>query len=170
MPTRLPPRTPPTPLFEPPLERWPAAGVYQVWLRVPAALHLRIGRLGRFDFPPGLYVYTGRAARGLKARVLRHAHGGRRQHWHIDYLLHRLAVRIVRITLASANPNDECRVNRATARTARPVAPGFGASDCGEGCSSHLLLAESESVMKAPSLPRLHRQQRRPDDPRFTIQ
>ena len=93
-----------SPTFIPPIERWPAAGVYQLHLRVSVAIRVRIGRLGLFTFPPGWYVYTGRAARGLRARVQRHVAGARRKHWHIDYLLAHPEVRIERVELASDNP------------------------------------------------------------------
>jgi Uri superfamily endonuclease len=103
---------------------------------VSATIRIRVGRLGVFRFRPGTYVYTGRAARGLKARVLRHIRGSQCKHWHIDYLLGRSEVRLQRVTLASGNPADECRVNQAT--PGRPVIRGFGASDCRQGCGAHL--------------------------------
>jgi Uri superfamily endonuclease len=125
-------------VFEPPIERWPAAGVYQLWLRVSVASRLTIGRLGRFTFPAGRYVYTGRASRGLRARVLRHARGAHRKHWHIDYLLARREVRLERVRLASSDPDDECAINRALSAEGAAVAPGFGASDCRSHCPTHL--------------------------------
>ena len=132
-------RTQPTPpTFEPPLERWPDAGVYQLRLRVSVELRVRVGRLGRLAFPAGFYVYTGRAARGLPARVRRHVRGSPRQHWHIDYLLRRPEVQIERVVLASDDPADECAVNQTTIGGGSLVIPGFGASDCRHGCSSHL--------------------------------
>lgn len=129
------------PTFDPPLDRWPPAGVYQLRLRVSVGLHLTIGRLGRFWFPPGRYVYTGRAARGLAARVQRHVdlccgRGVWRQHWHIDYLLAHPAVRLERVTVASKDPAAECLVSQSVAGDA--IAPGFGASDCRRGCRTHL--------------------------------
>lgn len=128
--------SPPT-LCRPPLEEWPPAGVYQLWLRVPVAQQLVVGRLGRCCLPAGLYVYTGRAARGPAARVRRHLRRTPRPHWHIDYLLARPAIRIAAVTLASTRPEDECRLNRALGGSA--VVPGFGASDCRAGCRAHLL-------------------------------
>ena len=126
------------PIFEPPLDEWPIAGVYQLWLRVSAETCVTVGRLGRFRFAAGRYVYTGRASRGLCARVRRHVLGGRRRHWHIDYLLACPHVRVERVVLASLEPEDECAVNRATVGGGQLVAPGFGASDCRAGCESHL--------------------------------
>jgi Uri superfamily endonuclease len=121
----------------PALADWPDAGVYQLWLRVSAPLCPAVGRLGHLDLPPGLYVYTGRAARGLAARVRRHLRGSGRKHWHIDYLLSRPEVEVVRVVLASDRPGDECRMNQAV--HGQIVAPGFGASDCRARCGAHLL-------------------------------
>lgn len=133
-------RSSPSATFVPPLGRWPDRGVYQLWLRVSVDLRVTVGRLGRFHFPAGLYVYTGRAARALRARVLRHVRGSPRKHWHIDYLLAGRGVRIERVALASDDPREECACHQTVSRRGRYVAPGFGASDCREGCSAHLCL------------------------------
>jgi Uri superfamily endonuclease len=105
---------------------------------VSVDLRVTVGRLGRFRFPAGLYVYTGRAARGLRARVLRHVRGAARKHWHIDYLLSRREVRIERVALASTDPDEECAVNRAAAGKGRCPVQAFGASDCKKRCEAHL--------------------------------
>ncbi len=128
------------PTFTPALDAWPDAGVYQLWIRLRRTVILRVGSLGHLRFAAGTYIYTGRAARGLRARVLRHVHGGRRRHWHIDYLLANPAARVVRVVLASAKPDDECRVNAATGCNAAVAALRFGASDCRSGCPAHLWL------------------------------
>ena len=127
-----------SPRFEPPLDDWPPAGVYQLWLRVSVVIRVRVGRLGRCEFPPGRYVYTGRAGCGLPARVRRHVRRRTVRQWHIDYLLGRREVRLERATLASRRPADECPVNQATG--GRVIVPGFGSSDCHVGCGAHLLL------------------------------
>lgn len=120
------------------LTAWPDCGVYQIWFRVACSITVRVGKLGRFRFPAGQYVYTGRAARSLKARVRRHIAGAGRKYWHIDYLLSRPECRISRVILASVDPTEECVANTAVGRTARCPAPGFGASDCRHRCGTHL--------------------------------
>ena len=45
-----------------------------------------------------------------------------------------------RVVLASIDPAEGCAVNRSFAPQLGCVAPGFGASDCREGCESHLFL------------------------------
>jgi len=125
-------------VFEPPLERWPDCGVYQLHLRLSGRVRIRVGRLGRCTFPAGRYVYTGRAARHLPARVRRHVRGARRRRWHIDYLLAHRAVRIEKVVLAAGRAAAECAVNRRLGRAGRCIVRGFGASDCRAGCAAHL--------------------------------
>jgi Uri superfamily endonuclease len=126
------------PAFTPALDAWPDAGVYQLWIRLRRSVVLRVGSLGQVRFAAGTYIYTGRAARGLRARVLRHVHGGRRRHWHIDYLLASAAAHLERVELSSTRPEEECAVNATTGRGAVAAIPRFGASDCRSGCPAHL--------------------------------
>jgi Uri superfamily endonuclease len=130
-------------VFEPPLDEWPAAGVYQLWIRVLRELRLTVGRVGRFRMPAGMYVYTGRAARGLQARVLRHVRGSDRRHWHVDYLLASKSTRLERVILASADPEHECDVSRSLASYGTCIIPRFGASDCSRRCPTHLWLIDA---------------------------
>ena len=125
-------------MSEVPLECWPDRGVYQLWLRVESEAAVTVGRLGRFVFSRGVYVYTGRASRGLRARVARHINGATRKHWHIDYLLAHPKVRLTWVVLASPDPEMECPVNQAIGRQGQCLVPGFGASDCRNGCPAHL--------------------------------
>jgi Uri superfamily endonuclease len=106
---------------------------YQLHIDVAGAVRCPIGRLGAFDFPPGRYVYTGSARRGLEARIARHLRSDKVLHWHIDYLLAAPGVRIVAV---ARSRRAECALNRAV--PGRLVAAGFGASDCNAGCGAHL--------------------------------
>jgi Uri superfamily endonuclease len=125
------------PTFTPALDAWPDAGVYQLWIELRRPVKVCVGALGEIHFARGTYIYTGRASRGLRARVLRHATGAQRVRWHIDYLLAQRSARVEKVILASTNPDDECRVNGAAADS-RVAVPGFGASDCRSGCPGHL--------------------------------
>ena len=129
---------PKEPVFTPAFDAWPDAGVYRLWLRLRRPVLLHVGSLGWVQFRAGMYVYTGRAARGLRARVLRHVRGGRRRHWHIDYLLRSSVARVRRVVLASTDPDDECAVNCELANEGSVAVPRFGASDCRSGCPAHL--------------------------------
>lgn len=119
---------------------------YQLAIRIARTIRIQVGRLGQFTFPAGRYVYTGSARRGLDARIRRHLSRAKRLHWHIDYLLAAPGAKITRVVLAD---NPECALNRSTRGVI--VVPGFGSSDCGSGCGSHLKLVERA--------PRVHRAQ-----------
>ena len=125
------------PTVTPALDAWPDAGVYQLWIKLRRRMKMGVGALGVIHFAKWMFIYTGRAARGSRARVLRHVRGAVRLHWHIDYLLTQRNARVERVILASTDPDDECRVNRAAA-DGRVAVPGFGASDCRDGCPGHL--------------------------------
>ena len=77
----------------------------------PRAATVTVGRLGRFRFPPGVYVYTGSARRNLEARSRRHLSRTKNLHWHSDYLLADPAARIVAVRRFRA---AVCAVNQRT--------------------------------------------------------
>jgi Uri superfamily endonuclease len=106
---------------------------YQLTISVARPLRLRIGRLGRFLFPAGRYVYTGSAKRNFEARIARHLRKEKPLRWHIDWLLAAPGVAVVSVKRSGAS---ECALNQKIAGAI--VAPGFGASDCRSGCGSHL--------------------------------
>ncbi len=106
---------------------------YQLTIEVKARVRVQVGRLGAFDFPAGRYVYTGSARRNIEARIARHLSQAKKMHWHIDYLL---AARGVRVIEVKRFAEPECVVNQGIA--GEIIVRGFGASDCGAGCGSHL--------------------------------
>ncbi|MDR0379956.1 MAG: GIY-YIG nuclease family protein [Candidatus Accumulibacter sp.] len=106
-------------------------------IEVATPVRVVVGRLGEFEFPAGLYVYTGSARRNFEARVRRHLSSTKKMRWHVDYLL---AAPGVRVREVKHFCEDECLVNQRTAGEI-PV-PGFGASDCRAGCGSHLKFLE----------------------------
>jgi Uri superfamily endonuclease len=109
------------------------ARTYQLVIELISPVRLQIGKLGRFDFPAGRYVYTGSARRNLAARVARHLSRRKRLRWHIDYLL---ATGRGRVTAVRLSRRAECALNRATPGAV--PAPRFGASDSRAGCGSPL--------------------------------
>ena len=117
-------------------------GTYVLALWLDATRTISIGRLGRFEFPSGWYLYVGsaRGPGGLRARLLRHWRrfaSGKRAHWHVDYL------REHAIWGGAWARGSEHRLecSWAAALRRRPdattVAAGFGASDC--RCATHLV-------------------------------
>ena len=113
-----------------------SSGVYQLFLRLPETATLQIGRLGKFDFPAGLYVYTGSAMGGIGARVARHLRTEKKKHWHIDYLLAQATIEA--IAVLSTKERMECLLHTALMQEleGKVVAARFGSSDC--RCPSHL--------------------------------
>ncbi len=115
---------------------------YQLLVRVSHAVRLRVGALGTQTLEAGWYLYTGSARRNLAARIQRHLHRSKRKRWHIDYLLLSPGVEVVRVFTSS---KEECQWNQATG--GEVVIPGFGASDCRQGCGAHLLrIGETQAI------------------------
>ena len=117
-----------------------AKGSYILVLQLEHAVDdLQVGRLGRFPFPAGSYLYVGSAfgSGGLAARLGHHVRSDHaRPHWHIDYL--RARARLCEAWTVAGPVHMECRWCAALA--AEPgvsiPAPGFGSRDT--GCPSHL--------------------------------
>lgn len=121
-----------------------SAGVYILHLHVENQHDLQIGRLGKFTFPPGEYLYIGsaRGPGGIAARLGRHLRGNGRCHWHIDWL--RRVAGVNGYIYLVTNENLECAWSQhlAARLQAHFPAQGFGASDCQKSqnrCTSHLL-------------------------------
>ena len=101
-----------------------------------------MGKLGRFDFPAGLYVYCGSAQGNLPARIARHRRRRKRLHWHVDYLLANRAAKVIGVETRPGGRAGECElVGDSLARGGQVVAKGFGAGDCPQKgrCQAHLL-------------------------------
>ena len=108
---------------------------YQLCIDVKRPVRLQVGRLGLFLFPAGRYIYTGSAKRNFEARIARHMRKEKTLRWHIDWLLSAPGVTVATVARSC---KDECMLNQ-RAHRGKIVAPGFGASDCRNGCGSHLL-------------------------------
>ena len=117
-------------------------GCYSLVIELNKGKKIRIGKLGKIEFQPGIYVYTGSAMAGLRPRLLRHLISNKKKlRWHIDYFLNDEQARIKKIFLYPAAPGQECRQNQkiGALRGALSVRRKFGASDCNSGCPSHLI-------------------------------
>lgn len=118
-----------------------ACGTYALYLHLPRAEILRVGKFGTFRFSQGDYVYVGSAfgPGGLRARVARHMLANKHAHWHIDYLSAHSGLRGIAFTRSSRAM--ECEWSRALSACADariPVAK-FGATDCRQNCPAHLI-------------------------------
>jgi Uri superfamily endonuclease len=106
---------------------------YQLLIELPRPVTVTVGRLGRFRFEAGRYLYTGSARRNFEARIARHLRAEKTLRWHIDYLL---AAPGARVTEVRRSTREECALNQAGSGTI--AITGFGASDCRAACGSHL--------------------------------
>ena len=127
------------------------SGTYALILHLFSRQTIRVGKLGKFDFPAGYYVYVGSAfgPGGLAGRLNRHVRltqdlpARKRLHWHIDYL--RQHTQLTEVWYSSHDASrEDIRASRehiwASLASQLPGAtvpvPRFGASDC--HCQSHL--------------------------------
>lgn len=106
---------------------------YQLHIHLKKEQCITVGKLGKFTFKPGEYIYTGSARKNIHARVKRHLQSTKRLRWHIDYLL---ANKYAEIITVKYFEQSECEINQSI-NGEIPV-KGFGASDCKAGCISHL--------------------------------
>ncbi len=112
-------------------------GVYVAVYRLARPAWIEVGRLGRFRFEVGWWLYVGSAQRALDARLARHARRDKPMRWHVDYLSVR-AIMVGAIVI-EAGRERECRLARELARRYEAPVAGFGSSDC--ACRSHLFHA-----------------------------
>jgi len=127
-------------------ETLPAKGVYTLIIFLSKDTSFNVGKLGFQSFPRGYYSYTGSAlglgATSLSHRILRHLRREKRSFWHIDFLLAQKDAVVTSVVAApTTNRKMECDINsyiKEKCQAEVPV-PGFGASDCGKNCRSHLL-------------------------------
>ena len=106
---------------------------YQLFIKVRKDINLKVGKLGRFTFPIGSYVYTGSAKTNIDKRIERHLSKKKKLHWHIDYLLNNDNVEVFN---TKKSKMIECSLNKKTNGTI--IIKGFGSTDCNLDCKSHL--------------------------------
>ena len=113
------------------------SGLYQLHISLSDKETIDVGRLGRYSFPKGKYIYTGSAKRGLNARIERHKRSDKKLHWHIDYLLSSKSTKITSVDVFEFLEGGECALNQSI--EGEHIARGFGSSDCQNKCISHLV-------------------------------
>ncbi len=102
-------------------------GTYLLFLELREDSVIRVGRLGEFQFKRGIYLYVGSAMNGFGARIRRYISGGRKRHWHIDYLLD--VANLMAILLIPSETRIEEEVASLLEKKFEPVVDGFGSSD-----------------------------------------
>ena len=120
-----------------------APGTYVLLLTANAPIVLNMPRFGKITLTAGQYAYVGSAhgPGGLRARVGRHLRTEKPLQWHIDYLTAALPVKHMITVVVTDGARLECTwVKRLLGlKGASAPAPGFGSSDCRDGCTAHLV-------------------------------
>jgi Uri superfamily endonuclease len=108
---------------------------YQLHIHLNENIEIEIGKLGKFTFPMGNYIYTGSAKKNIDERIKRHQSNSpdKKLHWHVDYLLND---ENAKITEVQKFDEEECALNQKA--TGEIIVVGFGSSDCKNKCKSHL--------------------------------
>jgi len=124
-------------------------GAYALELSIHQKHSIQVGKLGKFDFEPGEYIYLGSACGpgGLQARLRHHLQDRNVKHpyWQIDYLKPLAEMRGVylleRVEGYRPSTSIECLWSQTLSGLPECSIPvkGFGASDCHSGCSAHLI-------------------------------
>ena len=124
------------------------AGSYLLVFEIDRQITAHAGRLGPLTFEPGTWLYAGSAwgPGGVRARIARHFRSDKKPHWHID------ALTLVQPPVAAyVELQPEFQVDRTirleclwiqrllTLPEMRSPHPGFGSSDCTQGCAAHLV-------------------------------
>lgn len=119
-------------------------GIYTLVIIVIQPFRKKIGKLGYHNFPMGTYTYTGSAigvkSSNLYSRIGRHLKSKKKMHWHIDYFLSSDKASIWGIIFLETDSKLECKIAQKLfgINGADSIIKGFGASDCHNGCKSHL--------------------------------
>jgi Uri superfamily endonuclease len=124
----------------PPLPRKP--GTYALILYLAESREIRVGKIGRYLFPAGHYIYLGSAfgPGGLAGRLSHHlkpSHSLNRLHWHVDYLRQQASIKQVWYCLNNRRREHDWAELMSQLPGATIPAPRFGASDC--RCLTHLI-------------------------------
>ncbi len=126
----------------------PEKGTYLLVLKLKKDEIIQPGKFQEITFKQGIYLYIGRARKGLRGRLRRHLREEKKLFWHIDYFLQKATVKEVWI---KQDFFDECRMARKVKSYLKEAffpLKNFGSSDC--GCISHLIyLPESEINLKS---------------------
>ncbi len=123
-------------------------GGYVLLIKIPKKIDLPLKSIGNITLDSGVWAYVGSAmgtgSTNLENRIRRHFLKKKKIHWHIDYLL-ASEVRLILAIWAESLQPIECIIAQHLENEQGFVAGPrkFGASDCKEGCTTHLFCAEN---------------------------
>ena len=121
-------------------------GVYLLVLKLKDIQRIQLGKLSEICFKAGIYLYIGRARRGLRARLERHMRDNKKLFWHIDYLLQKAKIEEVWI---KRDVFDECGVVleiKKILKDSSSAIRNVGSSDC--RCPAHLFYIHQKGKVK----------------------
>lgn len=115
-------------------------GSYVLVIKVRKKLEkLKVGKLGRINFPRGFYFYVGSGMGegiDIESRLKRHFQKRKRLRWHVDYLLSNPFAFLESAIILPTKKRMECKISREIGKNSDFVFNGFGSSDC--KCRGHL--------------------------------
>jgi len=97
---------------------------YLLHIHLSQGKTISIGKLGRFYFKKGNYIYVGSAKTNFIKRIARHMGKRKKRFWHIDYLLQYAKIKGISICKIP----EEKLAKILSKKIAIPV-KGFGSSD-----------------------------------------
>lgn len=110
--------------------------LYVIYLQITKECHVSVGKLGKYSFPAGLYLYIGSAKRNIRARLTRHLQVNKKHRWHFDYV--RPYGQIVKVETYARNISEcQLRSHLQESLSGKLLVKGFGSSDC--KCDTHLI-------------------------------
>ncbi len=123
------------------LDSLPSSGSYALIIKVTKRVSLKPDK--PWTIEPGIYIYAGRASRGLSARIARHKKRIKPIHWHIDRLTTHQSATVKNVLILPDHPEEECAIIRVLMNIKTSAVPhaNFGSSDCREACPAHLIMA-----------------------------
>jgi len=101
-------------------------GTYILLMELRQRKTIRIGKLGKFLFEKGEYLYIGSAKGGFRKRTMRYFTKIKHKKWHIDYLLEYAEPKGI---FFFEDYFDEENLALTTENLYDPYIKGFGASD-----------------------------------------
>ncbi len=119
-------------------------GVYSLIVYIEDTIIADIGVQENVCFQKGYWIYVGSAqgtgSTNLKNRLHRHFRADKKTHWHIDYLL-KENVELIDAIWSESDKNYECLILSQLIASGDfiPEPKGFGAGDCKNKCTAHLV-------------------------------
>lgn len=116
-------------------------GSYILLIELKNNKNIQVGKLGKFTFKKGFYVYIGSALNGLENRIRRHVRKIKKKHWHIDYILD--YAQIIDVFYKENEKKEECNIANKFEENLENILK-FGCSDC--KCKSHLFFGDINKI------------------------